>query len=217
MGRVRFVRGAWLALLIVLVAASSVFPILGTRARIADRFDAGLPLTLDGTAYQQTVEYHDPGPNDRGEDPNSRYRLADDAEALAFIREHIDGTPVFLEAVTNQYRWTPRVAKYTGLPVVFGWHWHQLQQRGYGGREPHAVDRRLADVGEMFRTSDLRRFGELLAKYEVEYIYVGPTERLYFPQGVGKFERLAGTMLDVVYSNSTVTIYRVLPSADEPA
>ena len=216
-GRVRFVRGAWLALLIVLVAASSVFPILGTRARIADRFDTGLPLTLDGTAYQQTVEYHDPGPNGRGEDPNARYRLADDAEALAFIREHIDGTPVFLEAVTNQYRWTPRVAKYTGLPVVFGWHWHQVQQRGYGGREPHAVDRRLADVREMFRTSDLQRFGELLAKYEVEYIYVGPTERLYFPQGVGKFERLAGTTLDVAYSNSTVTIYRVLPSADEPA
>ena len=46
----------------------------------------------------------------------------------------------------------------------------------------------------------------------------GPGGRIYFPEpGIAKFDELAGTSLDVVFSNDTVTVYRVLPSTAEPA
>jgi YYY domain-containing protein len=216
-GRWRYPRGAWLALLIVLVASSAVFPMLGTRARIADRFDNGIGLTLDGTAYQQTAEYHDPGPGNRGDDPGARYALWPDAEALEYIRQNIDGSPVFLEAVTDQYRWTPRVSQYTGNPVVVGWQWHQSQQRGDGGAQPAAVNRRIADVRTMYRTTDVAQFTRLLAKYEVAYVYLGSTERLYFPgEGIAKFDAMVGTVLQVIFTNGEATVYRVLATDGEP-
>jgi uncharacterized membrane protein len=192
--------------------ASSIFPVLGTRARIADRFDNTLGLTLDGTAYQQVAINRDQGP--REDEPVTLYPLAPDAEALEFIRQNVEGSPVFLEAVTNQYRWTPRVAKYTGLPVVVGWRWHQAQQRGAGGSEPANVDRRIADVKTMYGTTDPNRLAELLAQYNVSYIYLGTTERLYFPEkGIAKFDELVGSMLEAAFTttNGEITVYRVLP------
>ena len=209
-GRLRHPVGAWLGLLVVLVMASIVFPVLGTRDRIDDRFDDTLGLTLDGTAYQEVAINRDVGPRDNGS--VTLYPLAPDAEALEFIRENVEGSPVFLEAVTNQYRWTPRVAKYTGLPVVVGWRWHQAQQRGAGGSEPANVDRRVADVKTMYGTTDTARLAELLDQYNVAYIYLGTTERLYFSEaGIAKFDELVGSMLEVAFTNGDITVYRVLP------
>ena len=200
-----------MGLLAVLVMSSAIYPVLGTRTRIADRFDNTIGRALDGRGFQQTAVYHDPGPGNRGEDPNARYPLAADLAALDFIRENVVGSPVFLEAVTDQYRWTPRVSVWAGLPVVVGWQWHQSQQRGAGGAEPARVNARVADVRTMYRTTDVARFAELIEEYEVEYVYVGPTERLYFPEaGIAKFAALDGTFLEVFYENAEVIVYRVV-------
>jgi len=217
-GRWRFAKGGWLFLLLVLVLSSSIFPILGTRARIADRFDTNIPLTLDGTAYQQTAIYGDPGRTDNQAD-DLRYALAPDAEALEFIRQKITGAPVFVEMVMpREYRWMPRTSKYTGMPVVMAWRWHQVQQRGAGGQEPANVERRMADVRALYSTNDPVRARALLAKYNVSYIYVGPTERLYVDEpGLAKFTEMEGTDLDVIFDNGEVKIYRVLPSVAAPA
>ena len=218
MGRWRLAKTPWVALLVILVLSSSIFPVLGTRTRIADRFDNNLGLTLQGDAFQETATYHDSGPRDDGQHPDARYALADDANALAYLRDHIIGTPVFLEGVTTQYRWTPRVALYTGLPVVVGWEWHQVQQRGAGGAEPARVRARIADVERMYRTTNVGEFTELIDEYAVEYVYLGRTERLYFPEpGIAKFDDLVGTLLEVYYANDAVTVYRVLPPGARPA
>ncbi len=199
----------WVGLLTLLVLASAIYPVLGTRARLADRFGT-TALTLDGTAFQATAAYSDPGPDGRASSPNSLYALADDAEALEFMRQNIEGSPVVLEAVTSQYRWTPRVAVYTGLPVVVGWEWHQLQQRGDGGNDPAAVRRRVADVRTMYTTLDTAQLMRLLGDYDVSYMYVGPVERLYFSErGLAKFEALVGTELERFFSDGAVTVYRV--------
>ena len=202
-------RRAWMVALTILVLSSAVFPVLGTRARLADRFQP-LALTLDGTAYQLTAAYTDPGPNGQATAPGSTYPFASDADALEYMRLHIDGSPVVLEGVTSQYRWTPRVAVYTGLPVVVGWEWHQIQQRGSGGAEPARVRRRIRDVETMYSTTDTTLFADLLRKYDVSYAYVGPTERLYFPEaGIAKFDALVGSTLERFYANAEVTVYRV--------
>ncbi|MEX2430382.1 MAG: DUF2298 domain-containing protein [Dehalococcoidia bacterium] len=198
-------RGVWLGALAVLVLASAVFPVLGTRARLADRFDTDLPLTLDGTAYQATAVYDDP--------EGGTYPLRHDAEALEFLRQNVQGSPVVLEGVTPQYRWTPRMAKYTGLPVVVGYEWHQIQQRGLNGGG--SVLERVEDVETAYNTTDEAVLMALLEQYEVEYIYVGPTERLYFAAaGIAKFDRLLGRGLELAYSNDTVRVYRVTGIVD---
>ncbi|MCI0888783.1 MAG: hypothetical protein J4N28_04080, partial [Chloroflexi bacterium] len=206
----RYGRRAWLALLAVLVLAGAVFPVVGTRARLVYRFDTTLGLTLDGAAYQQLAVYGDPGQTSR-QDDDVRYALRDDAEALEFMRRNIIGSPVVLEAATEHaYRWQPRVAAYTGLPVVVGWQWHQLQQRGAGGNEPANVRRRVHDVGEMYSTEDPRRLMLLLEAYEVAYVYVGPAERANFPEaGIAKFAAMVGEELELFFTNDTVQVYRV--------
>jgi len=209
--RRRYVMGSWMGLLTILVMSSAIYPVLGTRARIADRFDNTIARALDGRAFQQSATYHDPGPGNRGQDPNAKYTLAADLAALDFIRDNIEGSPVFLEAVTDQYRWTPRVSVWAGLPVVVGWQWHQSQQRGAGGGEPERVNARIADVRTMYRTTDVEQFAALVVQYKIEYVYVGPTERLYFPEaGLAKFSKLEGTLLKVFYENAEVTIYTVI-------
>jgi YYY domain-containing protein len=218
LGRWRYAKVPWMVLLAMLVLSTAIYPVLGTRARIADRFDNTLGLTLEGDAFQQVTTYHDPGPNDRGQDPNARYALASDAEALEYLRDNIQGTPVFLEGVTTQYRWTPRASLYAGLPVVVGWEWHQIQQRGAGGAEPARVRARVADVERMYRTTNVGEFTRMLDEYAVEYVYLGPTERLYFDErGIAKFDELVGTLFEIYYENEEVTVYRVLPPGGRPA
>jgi YYY domain-containing protein len=203
-------RNAWLVLALVLACAGLVYPVMGTLARVDDRFDTGVGLTLDGEAYLRTAVYGDPGPADTQAD-DVRYPLADDAEALAYLREHAQGTPVVLEAAYRHgYRWYPRVAAYTGLPVVVGWEWHQEQQRGDGGRVTRNVRARLADVEVAFATASDEALRAVLARYGVDYIYLGPTERAYFPgPGLAKFDALVGKGLEVFFSNGQVRIYRV--------
>ncbi len=202
---------AWAAALALLALASAVYPVLGTRARLADRFDTGVGVTLDGRAYQRSAVYGDPGDPDAGA-PGAEYALMHDAEALDFIRANVEGSPVFLEGVTSHaYRWYPRTPTYAGLPVVVGWQWHQIQQRGIGGAEPQAVQARIADARRMYETESPALFLDLARKYRVEYVYLGPTERVYFPgPGLDKFDAMTGSSLEVFFTNAEVTVYRVL-------
>ena len=67
----------------------------------------------------------------------------------------------------------------------------------------------------MYRTADVERFAEMVREYGIEYVYVGPTERLYFPEaGIAKFAALEGTLLEVFYENAEVTVYKVLRRAE---
>ena len=78
---------------------------------------------------------------------------------------------------------------------------------------PNTVDPRIRDVRTMYETRDVGQVTELLAKYSVEYVYVGAAERLYFPEeGIAKFDAMVGTVLQVVFTNGDATVYRVLPS-----
>lgn len=209
-GRAAPAKAVWLTVLALLVLASAVYPVLGTRARLADRFDTNIGLTLDGTAYQRVAVYGDPGPSNDVRD-DRHYPLAADAEAIEFIRHNVEGSPVFLEGVTDHaYRWYPRVAKYAGNPVIVGWRWHQVQQRGAGGSEPQAVDERIRDVAMMYNTSNPETFLTLAGEYGVQYVYIGPTEQSYFDvAGLDKFGDMIGAGIEVFFKNEEVTIYRL--------
>ena len=52
---------------------------------------------------------------------------------------------------------------------------------------------------------------DLLRQYDVDYVYVGQTERQYYPEeGLAKFEAMTERgHLSVAYENPEVTVYQV--------
>ncbi|MDW8119386.1 MAG: DUF2298 domain-containing protein [Chloroflexota bacterium] len=191
----------WLGVFALLLLSAGIYPLLGTRARLADRFTI-LPFTLDGTAYMEWAVYRD----ERGQ-----VALRWDREAIRWLWEYVEGTPVIAEANTPLYRWGGRISVYTGLPSVVGWSWHQMQQR-CGGPHCPPVEERLTDLQRLYTTVDIKEAHDILRRYGVGYVYVGETEALYYPpQGLAKFAEMERQgLLQGVYRNEKVTIYRVL-------
>ena len=192
-------RGAWLAALIVLLAASFIYPILGTRSRLADRFSTE-NMTLDGADYMKTAVYSKEGP---------AIELRWDYEAIRWLQDNVKGSPVVLEAHNEQYRWSSRISDYTGLPTILGWPWHQIQQRM---KYSYAIGDRRNVVNEIYSTVSLNRALKLLKRYEVEYVVVGQLERAYYPaEGLGKFDSMAREGLArLVYENEGIKIYQAM-------
>ncbi len=193
-------KKVWLVALGVLLVSAMVYPLLGTKDRLRDRFnDQVLPPTLDGLAYMRENVYHD---------REGDIELAADYDGIVWLQENLKGSPVVLEGLTPIYRWGGRVSVNTGLPSVLGWQWHQEQQR-WDYRDE--ISRRAADVNRAYSTTDGLEALAILRKYGVEYVYVGQLERLYYPEaGIGKFENgdLADH-LDEVYRNKHVRVYQV--------
>ena len=188
---------AWLFALALLVGCSLIYTALGIQDRLDDRF-ADLPPTLDGTAYMEVAEHWE---------KDELFPLVWDYQAIRWLQENVEGSPVVLEAHMDQYRWGGRMANYTGLPTILGWPWHQIQQR-YDYREQ--VHERTARVRVAYETTDTSDALELLKHYDVSYIVVGELERLNYPaDGLAKFEAMAESgMLSKVYENESTAIFR---------
>ena len=196
-GRPSWPKAAWVPVLVLLIASSLIYTVMGTKDRLADRFNV-TPLTLDGTAFMENAVHVEDG---------QTFALGPDLEAIRWLQDNVEGSPVILEAHNEQYRWSSRIANYTGLPTVLGWPWHQIQQR-LDYREE--IPRRAADVAEIYNTTRLPRAEELLRRYDVAYVVVGELERIYYSKpGLRKFPQMVEQcLLRQVYSNNGVVIYR---------
>ena len=183
--------GAWLVVFAALIGSSLIYTALGSRARLSDRFTDG-PSTLDGTAYLAAAVH---------QEQDQAIELKWDLEAIRWLQDHVEGSPVVLEAHLEQYRWGARIANYTGLPTVLGWPWHQIQQRtAYSS----TIQERARDVREMYETIDVERTLELLRQYRVKYVVIGDLERITYPgEGLRKFDEMAKKVFD----NQETAIY----------
>mgnify|MGYP000601390176 CR=1 FL=1 len=191
----------WSATMAAILFGMALFPMMSIPARVKDRIAPEVGPTLDGMAYMRYG---------RVWDVVGEVDLAPDYEAIVWMQENIEGSPVILEGLgEREYLWGNRVSIYTGLPAVVGWRWHQVQQRMAGGAAE--VERRHLDVPECYVTTDVERAWEILQKYGVRYVTVGPYERLYYPpEGLAKFDEMAARgMLRVVYDRMGVKIYEV--------
>jgi YYY domain-containing protein len=199
--RWRWGRGAWLAVLALLIFCAALYPPLAAVAKVRDRFNSQPgPGGLDGWAYMQTALYFDNG---------QEYPLKWDYQAIQWMLDNIVGSPTILEAYAPEYRWGARYAINTGLPTVLGWNWHERQQRAAAGDQE--VWTRATDVGNIYGTLTLEQAWEKLEQYGVRYVIVGPLERAnYSPGGLMKFEWMVNDgLLSEVYHNEGVTIYEV--------
>jgi YYY domain-containing protein len=183
-----------------LIFIGMLYPVFAARAKIADRFAPDSQPGLNGMDYMNAAIYHD---------RDKPLPLKFDRDAIDWLRANVDGSPVILEGNAPLYHWGSRVSIYTGLPTVIGWDWHQKQQRSIidGG----IIDRRIATVAEIYNTRDSNRALGQLKRFDVKYVYVGDMERAFYEQpGLDKFDAMVKAgMLEVVYTNERVKIYRV--------
>ena len=191
-------RIIWASVLVILVLSSLIYTFMGTRVRVEDRFE-DLPPTLDGTAYMTTAQHWE---------RDEYFSLSWDLQAIQWLQDNVEGSPVVLEAHMEQYRWGGRIAIYTGLPTIIGWPWHQIQQR-FDYREQ--IDRRAADVRLAYDATEIAMKIELLQEYDVSYVVVGDLERLnYGERGLAVFDEMARRgLLSRVYENEGTAIFRV--------
>ncbi|MBN1219794.1 MAG: glycosyltransferase family 39 protein [Anaerolineae bacterium] len=192
---------AWQVAVLVLLFAALIYPLLGTRTRINDRFpgDHNRPPigTLDGLAYMTVATFEWPA--------GSRIELKYDYDAIRWLQKNVTGTPIIAEAKVGYYReGGMRVAAYTGLPSILGG-LHQNEQR-YASQ----IGERDLKVNQFWNNPDPNRTLELMDELGISYVYVGQIERITHGNQVDdKFEQLANQgKLKVVFTNQKTKIYR---------
>jgi YYY domain-containing protein len=197
-------RNLWWGVFGVLIFLAALYPVMAGKAKVQDRFDARAGPSLDGMAYMQYSVYGDNG---------QPIELKWDRDAIYWLLENVEGTPVIAEGNTEErglYRWGSRVSINTGMPTILGWSWHQRQQRS--AMPGQWIDRRLRDISTLYRDVDPSVAQEILKRYDVRYIYLGELERIYYPgPGLDKFEVMrAQGVLKLAYHNEKVMIYQVV-------
>jgi uncharacterized membrane protein len=197
-------RLVWWGSFTLLILAGLLYPVAAARAKMSDRFVPGMLPGLNGMDYMWTATYFE---------NNQQINLVSDYAAIQWMRSHIKGSPVVMEANTGLYHWGNRYSIYTGLPTLIGWDWHTKQQ--YSLIPGDIVDYRVSLVQEFYNTLDTNRVLQLAQRYNISYVIVGELERaVYAANGLNKFEDMAQKgMLHKIYDAYDVKIYQVVPSS----
>ncbi len=149
----RIAKISALFLLILLILTLGYFP-YAVKCWFGDVTDTSSYQGLDATAFLETS-------------------FEDDAQAIRWLNENIEGNPVVLEAPGNSYSDSERVSAMTGLPTVAGWYVHEWLWRN----DTDELNLRIADVQTIYTSSDYDEIMSLAEKYDIEYIFVGSCER----------------------------------------
>ncbi len=95
----------------------------------------------------------------------------DEAAAIRWLQSAPDG--VVAEAIGGSYSAYARVSTLTGLPTVLGWPGHESQWRG--GYEEQGS--RQGDIETLYATPDWQTASDIIARYNIRYVFVGSLER----------------------------------------
>lgn len=172
-----------LALTVMLVAAGLLYPAWGIANR-TNNF-AG-EANLDGLAFLERTN-------------------PDEYDAIQWLQANADPEDVIIEAVGGAYSDHGRISAATGLQTIIGWDNHQRQWRG--DLYQQTAGGRVEVVRQIYSTTDMSQVEELLRRYNVTYIIIGPRERSTDVSTLGGIEKFAQYYAPV-YQNDLYTIYR---------
>jgi Uncharacterized membrane protein len=126
----------------------------------------------------------------------------EDAAAIRWLQENIQGSPVVLEANGDSYTDYCRVSAMTGLPTIVGWYVHEWLWRS----DTEILNGRIADIENIYTSENWDIIESLIKEYDVEYIFVGKQER-------EKFEHLNHEMLralgSIVFEEGSTYIIKI--------
>jgi len=203
-------RGTWGILfqagLVLLIVIGLIYPVLGLINRTGDfRFDQALLLlntiqNSDDEAARSVAR----------QDLESLWTLdyfkgfqrqnPDEAAAIRWLDSAPDGVVAEMMVIDGSYSAYGRVSTLTGLPAVLGWPGHESQWRG-GSEEQGS---RLGDIDTLYATADWNTAREIIARYNIRYVFVGNLER-----GKPLREEKFQDHLQVAFQRGNVTIYAV--------
>jgi uncharacterized membrane protein len=124
-----------------------------------------------------------------------------DPGAIAWLRSNTAGDAVVLEAFGDDYSafGHARISTFTGRATVLGWAGHEIQW-------DHPVGSRIGDIKTLYTTPDVAVARQLLARYGIRYVVVGPIEHTtYGDAGDAKWDQLG----ERVYSSGGTTVWRL--------
>lgn len=123
-----------------------------------------------------------------------------DADAIDWLNENVEGSPIVLEAQGDSYSNFERVSAMTGLPTVAGWYVHEWLWRG----NLQELNERISAVETIYTSDDEDLVRSLLKEYNVEYIYVGSYERMQYSE---INERMLSSLGTVAFSDENYNTY----------
>ncbi len=217
---VRTVRWGWGLILLILILASMVYPLTAPYERYASDSGTFSPTyvgstsslgwlgslenlqrtnSLDGLEYLKDCQRLScPYPNSAG-----------DYAAIHWLNTNVQGDPVIVEAMSDDYSLYGRISAFTGLPTLMGWAGHEYQWRlSWLENAANNADyqRRGPDIDQIYTSPDPRVVLSLMARYNAQYLYVGPLE---FTKYVDANLYRYSAFMQVVYKTKGVTIYKV--------
>jgi len=141
--------------------------------------------------------------------------LYDQAAAEIEATEWLHSAPkgIVAEAVSptgGSYTYYARVATLSGQPSVLGWMGHESQWRG-GNQE---MGSRQPDMELLYCSRSSEETLEIIERYNIRYIYLGPLERTTYRanQGscpVGIYDIKFDSLFTLAFENTDVRIYEV--------
>ncbi len=203
----KWLKISWAGILGIIVLSAASYALVATPAKMADRWPE-IPNppanTLDGAAYM-LGDTSDPNVKLPAiyNDDNRKIKLSQDYAGIQYMQEQVLGSPVIVEANTQEYRWGSRYSIYTGLPSVVGWSWHVRQHNSL--LDGAIIDKRIAEVMDFYNTQDISRAMQFLNRYQVQYIIVSDLERAYYAtEGLAKFQEMMDQgLLRIVFGDNT--------------
>ena len=233
----QFIRLSWVGIATLLIVFVSLYALLVTPTRIAEREEKPLPpLSLDGRAYLDNLHSVSGMPNM----PSGKsFDMTYEAKSLHEFYDNISGTPVVLQSSIWPYRGNGSwISINTGLPTVLGWDHHETQQR----YDNQVYQRSFngggsGNIREIYNTADIENALTLINHYHVTYIHLGTIERdsevfrhclpgengdktrspnatcyepLMSDAGFAKFDKMVSIgLLELAYQNPGVTVLKV--------
>lgn len=100
-----------------------------------------------------------------------------DQAAIEYINENVKEQSVILEMSGLSYTFFNRISVFTGMETVLGWQTHEWLWRSSGTLDyPEIVTERHDDIIALYTAQDLESARALVAKYDIDYIYIGECE-----------------------------------------
>ncbi|MFS8160198.1 MAG: DUF2298 domain-containing protein, partial [Candidatus Roizmanbacteria bacterium] len=131
-------------------------------------------------------------------------QFPDYADVIPYLNSVATPSTVILEAQGDSYTDFNLVSSYTGIPTVAGWWVHEWLWRG----SSDVIGKIIPDIQEIYTGTSIPTKQELIQKYNISYIVVGPNEKSKYSQ---VNEEMIKEIATPVFSskNGSATVYKI--------